>query len=90
MIPNFKKFINEELHIQDMDVNSLNTLKRNLLFRLGEYKTYILSNIVYNLETNKIQYNSSMKKYLTLKNLGWVLYPNDPWGIIIRWLLFEI
>jgi len=30
MIPNFKKFINEELHIQDMDVNSLNTLKRNL------------------------------------------------------------
>jgi polyphosphate kinase 2 len=56
MIPNFKKFINEELHIQDMDVNSLNTLKRNLLFRLGEYKTYILSNIVYNLETNKIQY----------------------------------
>jgi polyphosphate kinase 2 len=57
MIPNFKKFINEELHIQDMDVNSLNTLKRNLLFRLGEYKTYILSNIVYNLETNKIEYN---------------------------------
>jgi len=56
MIPNFKKFINEELHIQDMDVNSLNTLKRNLLFRLGEYKTYILSNIFYNLETNKIQY----------------------------------
>jgi polyphosphate kinase 2 len=56
MIPNFKKFINEELHIQDMDVNSLNTLKRNLLFRLGEYKTYILSNIVYNLETNKIEY----------------------------------
>ena len=58
MIPNFKKFINEELHIQDMDVNSLNTLKRNLLFRLGEYKTYILSNIFYNLETNKIEYNN--------------------------------
>ena len=56
MLKKFLYFINEELNIQDMDDNSLKTLKDNLLFRLGEYRTYILNNIVYNFDTNKIEY----------------------------------
>ncbi len=56
MLKKFSNFINEELNIQDMDDNSLKTLKDNLLFRLGEYRTYILNNIVYNFDTNKIEY----------------------------------
>jgi polyphosphate kinase 2 len=56
MIFNFKNFLREELNIQGMDDDSLKTLKQNLLFRLGEYRTYILSNINYNFETNKVEY----------------------------------
>lgn len=56
MLKKFLNFINEELNIQDMDDNSLKTLKDNLLFRLDEYRTYILNNIVYNFDTNKIEY----------------------------------
>jgi polyphosphate kinase 2 len=56
MLKKFLYFINEELNIQDMDDNSLKTLKDNLLFRLYEYRTYILNNIVYNFDTNKIEY----------------------------------
>jgi polyphosphate kinase 2 len=48
--------INEELDIQKLDDNSINQLKRNLLTRLGEYRTYILANIEYNTTTNKIEY----------------------------------
>jgi polyphosphate kinase 2 len=53
----YKKIV-EEIWIEDMDENSLNTLKQNLIFRLGEYRTYILSNIIYNFETNKVEYRS--------------------------------
>jgi polyphosphate kinase 2 len=53
----YKKIV-EEIWIEDMDENSLNTLKKNLIFRLGEYRTYILSNIIYNFETNKVEYRS--------------------------------
>ena len=52
----FLQFINEELRIDKMDKNTILKLKENLLHRLGEYRTYILSNIVYNMRTNKIEY----------------------------------
>ena len=55
---NFHKFINEELFIRDIDHNTLEQIKKNLLFRLNEYRTSILSNIEYNLKTNKIEYKN--------------------------------
>ena len=39
----YKKIV-EEIWIEDMDEKSLKTLKQNIIFRLGEYRTYILSN----------------------------------------------
>ena len=54
----FKKFINEEVKIEKMDDTTIDSLKRNLMFRLGEYRTYILSNIEYNLSTNKVEYKN--------------------------------
>jgi len=54
----FSQFINEELKMDKMDEKSLLKLKENLLHRLGEYRTYILSNIEYNLKTNKIEYKN--------------------------------
>jgi polyphosphate kinase 2 len=56
MLKSFTKFINEELYIEDMDDKSVETLKQNLLFRLNEYRTFILSNINYNTLTNKVEY----------------------------------
>jgi polyphosphate kinase 2 len=58
MISKFKNFINEEVKIEKMDEKTLDSLKVNLMFRLGEYRTYILSNIEYNLTTNKIEYKN--------------------------------
>jgi polyphosphate kinase 2 len=49
-------FIKEELSIEDMDESTIQALKQNLVFRLGEYRTYILSNIVYNFESNQVEY----------------------------------
>ena len=56
MLKKFYNFIREELWIEDMDKDSVETLKKNLLFRLDEYRVYILSNINYNFETNKVEY----------------------------------
>lgn len=56
MLKKFQNFLKEEVYIQDMDKSSLEKLKQNLIFRLGEYRTFILSNIVYNFETNKVEY----------------------------------
>ena len=58
MITNFKNFIKEEVKIEKMDDATVDSLKKNLMFRLGEYRTYILSNIEYNLLTNKIEYKN--------------------------------
>jgi polyphosphate kinase 2 len=58
MIRKFRNFINEEVKIEKMDDKTIDSLKRNLMFRLGEYRTYILSNIEYNLLTNKIEYKN--------------------------------
>ena len=56
MLDRFNKFIKEELWIEDMDKTSVETLKKNLQFRLNEYRTAILSNIIYNFETNKVEF----------------------------------
>jgi len=56
MIYNFSKYINEELKIKEMDSETLDQVKRNLKFRLDEYRTYILKNIHYNTLTNKIEF----------------------------------
>lgn len=51
-----KAFINEGLSIEELDKKTLKVLKNNLINRLGEYRSYILDNIVYNTITNKIEY----------------------------------
>lgn len=56
MLRKFTEFIREEFRIEEMDEESVKTLKQNILFRLGEYRIAILSNINYNFETNKIEY----------------------------------
>ena len=61
MITQFKKFLNEELNIQDMDSESLDTLKHNLTFHLEEYRASLLLNIEYDLRTNKVIYKEYEK-----------------------------
>jgi len=58
MIFNFNKFINEELNIYKMDDATLEDAKNQLMFRLSEYRVYILTNIHYNIITNKIEYKN--------------------------------
>lgn len=58
MIFNFNKFINEELNIYKMDDATLEDAKNQLMFRLNEYRVYILTNIHYNTLTNKIEYKN--------------------------------
>ena len=58
MIFNFNKFINEEISISKLDDATLKDTKQQLMFRLGEYRTYILANIEYNFTTNKIEYKN--------------------------------
>lgn len=58
MILNFNKFINEEVSISKLDDATLKTTKENLMYRLGEYRTYILANIHYNMTTNKVEYKN--------------------------------
>ena len=54
----YLKSINEELRVSDTDEKTLESMKSNLLFRLGEYRESILSNIEYNLRTNKVEYKN--------------------------------
>jgi len=58
MIFDFKKFINEEISISKLDEDTLKATKEHLMFRLGEYRAYILANIEYNFITNKIEYKN--------------------------------
>jgi polyphosphate kinase 2 len=58
MIFNFNKFINEEISISKLDDATLQDTKNQLMYRLGEYRTYILANIHYNGLTNKIEYKN--------------------------------
>jgi polyphosphate kinase 2 len=57
MIFNFNKF-NEEISISKLDDATLKDTKQQLMFRLSEYRTYILANIEYNFTTNKIEYKN--------------------------------
>lgn len=54
----YLKSIREELRISEIDEKTLDSMKSNLLFRLGEYRESILSNINYNLLTNKVEYKN--------------------------------
>lgn len=56
IIKQFNRFISEELRISKMDPENIEKIKMNLMTRLGEYRMSILNNIVYNLNTNKIEY----------------------------------
>lgn len=56
MISDFRNFINEKLKIEKMDSYTLSKIKDNLVDRLNEYKESILSNIKYDIKTNKISY----------------------------------
>lgn len=58
MIFNFKKFINEEISISKLDDATLKDTKKQLMYRLGEYRTYILANIEYDFTTNKVEYKN--------------------------------
>lgn len=57
----FLDFIKEELRIDKMDPENIEQIKRNILTRLEEYKSSILDNIVYNFQTNKVEYKSFEK-----------------------------
>jgi polyphosphate kinase 2 len=61
MIFNFNKFINEELRVETMDETTISIVKQNLLYRLGEYRVYLLSNIEYDFSTNKVVYHNFEK-----------------------------
>jgi polyphosphate kinase 2 len=52
----YLKNINEELRVDDIDEKNLKSMKDNFMYRLGEYRVAILSNINYNTQTNKIEY----------------------------------
>jgi len=58
MIFDFNKFINEEISISKLDDATLKSTKEHFMFRLNEYRTYILANIHYNTLTNKIEYKN--------------------------------
>jgi polyphosphate kinase 2 len=58
MIFNFNKFINEEISISKLDDATLQDTKNQLMFRLAEYRTYILANIEYDFTTNKVEYKN--------------------------------
>jgi polyphosphate kinase 2 len=57
MIHKFINFLNEEIRIGKIDLESLNKMKENLVDRLDEYKEYVLSNIKYDIRTNKVIYD---------------------------------
>ena len=58
MIINFSKFVKEELRIDSMDEKTISQVKQNLLYRLNEYRVYLLSNIEYDFTTNKVVYHN--------------------------------
>ena len=56
MLYKFRSFLNEEINIEIMEEKSLDSIKRKLVFRLSEYRNYIIDNIKYNFKTKKIEY----------------------------------
>jgi polyphosphate kinase 2 len=61
IIKQFNNFLSEELRINKIAPENLEKIKMNLMTRLGEYRTSILNNIVYNLTANKIEYKEFEK-----------------------------
>lgn len=58
---NINEFLIEGLSIEDLDKKTLKLLKNNIIYKLDEYRLYILNNIVYNTITNKIEYKGFSK-----------------------------
>jgi len=58
MLKKFAKFIFEDLKVEDLDEKSLDQIKDNFLNRLTEYRTYILSSIVYDTNTEQLVFNN--------------------------------
>jgi polyphosphate kinase 2 len=56
MLEKFQNFLKEEIWIEDMNKSTVDALKKNLQFRLEEYRTSILSSINYNFETNELEF----------------------------------
>ena len=48
--------IREELRVHNIDAPTLRKMTDNFIYRISEYKNYILDNINYNTNTNKIEY----------------------------------
>jgi polyphosphate kinase 2 len=58
MLKKFVKFIFEDLKVEDLDEKSLDQIKDNFLIRLTEYRTYILSSIVYDTNTEQLVFDN--------------------------------
>jgi hypothetical protein len=58
MILKFNNYIKEELNIEKMDNETLRTLKKNFIYRITEYKTYILSNISVDRGKKEVEYKN--------------------------------
>jgi polyphosphate kinase 2 len=58
MLKKFVKFIFEDLKVEDLDEKSLGQIKDNFLNRLTEYRTYILSSIVYDTNTEQLVFDN--------------------------------
>jgi hypothetical protein len=58
MILKFNNYIKEELNIEKMDNETLKTLKKNFIYRITEYKTYILSNISVDRGKKEVEYKN--------------------------------
>jgi hypothetical protein len=52
----YLKSINEELNISKLSDQEFDKLVKNVIDNLDQYRNSILSNIEYNLKTNKIEY----------------------------------
>lgn len=61
MLKRFQNFILEDLRVSDLDPESLKKLKDNFLHRLTEYRTYILSSIIYDQETQQLNFGDLEK-----------------------------
>ena len=58
MLKKFVEFIFEDLKVEDLDEKSLDQIKGNFLNRLTEYRTYILSSIVYDTNTEQLVFDN--------------------------------
>jgi hypothetical protein len=58
MILKFNNYIKEELNVEKMDKETSKILKKNFIYRITEYKTYILSNIYVDRGKKEVEYKN--------------------------------